>query len=76
MTDKIKVGSKVIWRGGWGTAEPVEAEIECIQRVAQGCKTGRVVESLSWSTISGRNVVIDLTNGHWCYGNQISPIEK
>ena len=76
MTDKIKVGSKVMWRGSFGRAEPVEAEIECIQRVAQGCKTGTVVNSLSWSTINGRNVVIDLTNGHWCYGNQISPIEK
>lgn len=76
MTDKIKVGAKVMWRGCFGTAEPVEAEIECIERVAQGCKYGTKVKTLSWSTIDGRNVVVTLTNGHWCYGNQLAPIEK
>jgi hypothetical protein len=76
MTDKIKVGSKVMWRGNFGTAAPVEAEIEAIQMVAKGCKFGRYVNSLSWSTIDGRNVVVDLTNGSWAYGNQLSPIEK
>ena len=72
--ERIKIGTKVMWKGAWGMHPAKEAEIESIERVKQGTKFGRSVKSIAWSTIKDRNVIVNLTNGYWAWGNQLSPI--
>lgn len=74
---KLKIGDKVIWRGSWGTEAPKEATVEAIELCAVGSKYGKEVKSVDWSTITGgnRSVTVDLDNGHWAYGNQLTEIK-
>lgn len=74
---KLKVGDKVIWRGAWGKEAPKEAVVESIELCANGSKYGKQVKSVDWETIEkgNRSVTLDLDNGHWAYGNQISQIK-
>lgn len=71
--DSLTVGDTVIWRGGHGTAMPREAVVNAIEVVVTpGDKYGVAVESVPWAACTGRGVIIDLVNGHWCYGEQVS----
>lgn len=72
----LRVGDKVIWRGGWGKDEPKEAIIREIVICKPGLKYGRNVSEIEWDVIDGRNIIVDLTNGSWAYGNQLTEIEK
>lgn len=75
---KLKIGDKVMWRGGWGTEPAKEAIIEEIDLCPVGCKHGKSVNSVAWETIKNekRTVVVTLDNGHWAYGNQLTEIKK
>lgn len=72
MSD-LRIGQTVIWRGAWGTAEPVEAVVRYIQKnESNGSKSGRSVGSIPWSEVTERNVIVDLENGFWAWGSQIT----
>jgi hypothetical protein len=76
MSD-LRLGQTVIWRGAWGTAEPVEAVVRYIQKnESNGSKSGRSVGSIPWSEVTERNVIVDLENGFWAWGSQISEKEE
>ena len=67
----IKIGSKVMWRGSWGTDPAVEATVVGIERTEEPHEKegGTPVESIEF--YDRDYAVFDLDNGHWCYGNQI-----
>jgi hypothetical protein len=74
--DKIlSVGDTVLWSGGWGVDMPKEATIKGITLV-ENPRTldGKDVPSVPWSCLKDRSVAIDLTNGHWAYGEQLKPL--
>jgi len=37
-------------------------------------KIGDEVNSVEWTKVHDRNVVVTLDNGHWAYGGQISKV--
>ena len=73
---ELRKGHKVMWRGSFGKDKPVEAVVNSIEKCEDGCKEGREVSSVDWSDVDSRNYVIDLDNGHWCYGTQITEIPQ
>ena len=66
----IKIGSKVIYRGNFGMGCPEKVTIESIDMCEkEGDKYGDAVESIDWDM---KNYgCFTLSNGHWCYGEQI-----
>ena len=75
--DMLKVGDKVMWRGSWGREIPMEAtvigiEVTEMPRTKYGIETSAV----PWDTVRANCTLLTLDNGHWCYGSQVSPIEK
>lgn len=70
---KLKIGDEVYWRGGFGRDAKKKARVESIE-VTNGGKYGDDVNEVDWSKVRGRNVVVDLDNGHWAYAEQISKI--
>ena len=72
----IKIGSKVIYRGTFGMGYPEEVTIEGIDKCKkERDKYGDAVESIDWDM---KNYgCFTLSNGHWCYGEQIdSPLDE
>ena len=68
----LKVGDTVMWRGGFGSDAPRKAKVVGIEVCPAGSKYGAPRESVEWSKI--HSVVVDLDNGHWAKGHQISPL--
>ena len=66
----IKIGSKVMYRGLFGMGCPEKVTIESIDMCEkEGDKYGDAVESIDWDM---KNYgCFTLSNGHWCYGEQI-----
>lgn len=73
MENKLKIGDKVKWRGAWGSEPEAIATVEGIE-ITKGGKYGKSVEEVPWSEVFGRNVTVDLDNGHWAYASQIRPV--
>ena len=65
----LRVGDKVRWRGSWGANPAVEATVT---NIVVGGKSGQDVLAVPWNGVQGREVVVDLDNGHWAYGSQIT----
>jgi hypothetical protein len=72
MKTTLHIGDTVLWRGGFGNHAPVPAKVKGIERVSPGEKYGDDVQSLPWIEVPTR-AVVDLDNGHWAYGAQLSP---
>lgn len=72
MSD-LKIGDEVSWKGAWGSQASKIAVVTEIE-VTNGGKYGDAVNSVEWSKVYDRNVVVTLDNGHWAYGEQISRI--
>ena len=72
MSKVLKIGDKVMWRCCFGGDAPKEAIVESIELCKAGAKYGDSVDSVVWSKID--RIVVDLNNGHWAKGHQISPI--
>jgi len=69
----IKIGTRVKWSGAWNTDPHKEVYVEGIQKCKEKHeKYGDNVEEISWEDKDYG--VFDLSNGHWCYGNQIHDI--
>ena len=66
----IKIGSKVMYRGNFGMGRPEKVTIESIDKCKkERDKYGDAVESIDWDM---KNYgCFTLSNGHWCYGEQI-----
>ena len=66
----IKIGSKVMYRGNFGMGCPEKVTIESIDKCKkERDKYGDAVESIDWDM---KNYgCFTLSNGHWCYGEQI-----
>lgn len=74
--EKLKVNDKVSWRGSWGKDAPQEAKVIGINLNDRVFKDGQPLTEVEWYIVQeGRNIVVSLDNGHWAYGNQLSPIE-
>jgi len=74
----IKVGDKVIYKGGWGQNAPVVAKVTgIVAGVSQGNKhNGTSVEEMNFSKLEdGHSFIFDLDNGHWGWAYQVSPID-
>ena len=71
---KLSVGDKVMWKGGFGSQPPKEATITGIELCSySGAKYGTSVSSAEWSQKD--RIVVDLDNGHWARGSQLSPMK-
>lgn len=70
----LRVGDLVNWRGGWGTDAPRLARVKLIEiDCNQLAENGLVVAECSWEEARKGSTVVDLDNGHWAYGDQLSP---
>ena len=70
MPTILKVGDEV--ESKWG-----RAKVANIERLKEpGDKYGSKVAAMSWSLIEGDYAVVDLDNGHWAHGSQISPVKE
>ena len=71
--DYLKVGDRVLWRGGFGRDAAVEAIIE---RIEVDCinKEGDEVKAVKWDEVPNRDILVDLKNGHWARGHQLTKI--
>ena len=69
----IKIGSKVMYRGLFGMGCPEKVTIESIDMCEkEGDKYGDAVDSIDWGM---KNYgCFTLSNGHWCYGEQIDSL--
>lgn len=71
MNKYLKIGDKIIWRGGWGTDDPQEAVVDNIEiNVHPTTKDGEEVNKVEWDLVD-ETVIVTLDNGHWAYGNQV-----
>ena len=75
MNKTLKIGDEVIWKGGFGMDKPKVAKVEGIEHT-RGGKYGDSVEEISWTKVRDREVVLDLDNGHWCYGSQVRQMPR
>lgn len=75
MSAVLRVGDKVEWRGAWGSNAPALAEVTGIE-ILDGTDTkyGLDTDKVSWD--AANRIVVDLDNGHWAYGSQISPVTE
>jgi hypothetical protein len=71
----VAVGDTVLWRGGFGEDPAVSAKIKGIEVNTRGGKDGDSVPCAPWEEMRRDNAIIDLDNGHWCYGDAIDKIE-
>lgn len=74
MKDTLHVGDMVFWRGRWGQDNPLPAVVKGIS-VGSNTDAEATVESIEWANVNSRDVIVDLDNGHWAYGNQINQLE-
>lgn len=66
----LRVGSVV--ESQFGTAKVVDITLADRKHG----KSGSSVEHLNWELVQGGWAVVDLDNGHWQYGDQISPAQE
>ena len=70
---KLKVGDHVIWRGGFGCDPARPAKVESMELCERPhTKHGEPVEEADWN--DKNRLIVTLTNGHWAYGDQLSPM--
>ena len=70
---RMLIGDKVMWRGSFGNDAPKEAKITSIELCQVGEKYGMAVPNALWSQKD--RIVVDLDNGHWARGSQLSPMK-
>lgn len=57
----LKVGDTVLWRGAWGSHPEKRARVTSIQvNEVNGAKYGTDVQSVAWSTVVERKVIVNL----------------
>jgi hypothetical protein len=69
----LKTGMKVVYRGCWGQAAPKETTVNYIELCEdEHEKYGEPVDEVAVQDI--KRCCIDLADGHWAYGYQITEI--
>ncbi len=72
MSETIKVGDDVVWRGGFGQDMPLSATVKGMTLTDNPReKYGESVDEVDLYSVRENLVVFDLDNGHWCYSEQI-----
>ena len=72
----ITIGDTVMWRGGFGKDEPIEATVTGLELTRDPrTKYGLATESSTWERAREDRLLVTLDNGHWCYGSQVSPLD-
>ena len=55
------------------------AEVICLTLVSEqgdkGETDGIAVKQIAWALVKENWAIVDLSNGHWCYGDQVSPVD-
>ena len=67
----LRIGDKVLWRGGFGQDQPKLATVIAIEKDCVA-KSGTKVNSIPWDEVNTRGVIVDLDNSHWCYGTSVT----
>lgn len=68
----ISVGDRVQWRGCFGMDTPMSATVERMEVTEHPrSKYGEPAESVAVELVRANRVVFSLSNGHWCYSEQI-----
>ena len=76
MSNTLKIGDKVFWRGGFGS-DPVRMATIAGIEITRGGKYGDAVDEVPWSEVYDRNVTVDVDTDdgyHWAYAEQIKRI--
>ena len=74
MSNTLKIGDKVWWRGGFGSEPDKLATVEEIE-ITGGYKYGEQVDEVSWGKVYDRNVVVSFSDYDcWAYASQIKKI--
>jgi hypothetical protein len=72
MESTVSIGDRVVWRGSFGMDAPKGAVIETMEVTdTPRCKYGTPASTVTTDLIRSNRVVFGLTNGHWCYSEQI-----
>jgi hypothetical protein len=74
MAKMLKVGDAVLWRGCFGQDTAKKVKVVSMQKTEHGQKYGDDVDEMDWKEVRN-HCVADLDNGHWAYGDQLSPTE-
>lgn len=73
-TATLSVGDPVRWRPMWGFAPEQTVPVEVVRIEVEG----KSVDTIDWGTVQAwdGDVVVDLANGKWAYGDQLAPVTK
>lgn len=77
MTEILKVGDEVLWRGSWGKEPAKITKVTQIEVCIGGSKYGKPVDSIEWKgVLDGTvNITVNLSNGRWAYGTQLAQLK-
>jgi hypothetical protein len=68
----IRVGDKVGYRGAFGGGHPATATVQGLTLTEYPRdKYGKSVQEVNIDDVKANKVVFDLSDGHWCYADQI-----
>ena len=70
----LSIGDTVVWCGGWGRDKPTHAKVTGFEWSNEDKSGDSIKESISWDLLDGRQIIVDLNNGHWAYGFQLSAL--
>jgi len=73
---KVRIGDDIIYRPGLlGTEFPVQVTVKglTITEIARD-KYGEKVQEADWSLVQDNRVCFDLSDGHWCYSDQVDKL--
>jgi len=71
----VKVGDKVIWRGGFGGDAPRTVTVTGLDVTEYPReKYGESVEEVSWDLVQLNRVLFSLDTGNWAYSEQIDGV--
>lgn len=74
MSNTLKIGDKVTWRGGWGSDAPQVVRVVSMEVTDEPReKYGDLVDEVDWSLVEENRVCFVLDNGKWAYSEQITP---
>ena len=72
---KVKVGDKVVWRGGFGYDTPAIVEVVGLEVTDYPrSKYGREVKEVDWELVKKNKVLFTLDTGNWAYSEQIDSV--
>jgi len=74
MSQTVKIGDTVLWRGGWGAEPEKRAKVIGLEITQWHEKDGKEVNEADWSLAQDDCLLFTLDNGHWAYGTQCRPL--